>query len=156
MITLCLISAIIAIRSTLALATSPLFIGLWIISLALVIAISTSIILTSWLGIIMFLIYVGGLLVIFAYFVALTPNLLIESKTITLILTLSTPLIFLSVRIILISDNKLFSDITQLPLRFLISENLYTITLIALTLFFALVAVVKICSTFSSPLRPFN
>merc|ERR1712141_120537 len=142
--------------STLALATSPLFIGLWIIRLALVIAISTSIILTSWLGIIMFLIYVGGLLVIFAYFVALTPNLLIESKTITLILTLSTPLIFLSVRIILISDNKLFSDITQLPLRFLISENLYTITLIALTLFFALVAVVKICSTFSSPLRPFN
>uniref|UniRef100_A0AAU6QGV9 NADH dehydrogenase subunit 6 n=1 Tax=Prionospio sanmartini TaxID=3050092 RepID=A0AAU6QGV9_9ANNE len=156
MMTLCLMSAMIAISSTLALATSPLFMGLWIISLALVMAMSTSMILTSWLGMMMFLIYVGGLLVMFAYFVALTPNLLIESKTMTLMLTLSTPLIFLSVSIMLISDNKLFSDITQLPLSFLMSENLYTITLIALTLFFALVAVVKICSTFSSPLRPFN
>jgi len=156
MITLLLLTTILALGSTLIIASSPLFLGLWIITLALIIAISANMILTSWLGIIIFLIYVGGLLVIFAYFVALTPNLLVEGKTMVIMLVRSAPLIFALINNFITTDNKILSTLTQHPISFLISENLHRISLIALTLFFALVAVVKICSTFSAPLRPFN
>uniref|UniRef100_A0AAU6QGT6 NADH dehydrogenase subunit 6 n=1 Tax=Prionospio sp. 4 MH-2023 TaxID=3059272 RepID=A0AAU6QGT6_9ANNE len=150
------LSLMMALASTLILATSPLFLGLWIIILALMMAMTASMTLTSWIGLMMFLIYVGGLLVMFAYFVALTPNLLIEGKTMMLTLTLSAPLLFSLMLLIPISDNKILSDVSQLPMGFLMAQNLESITLIALTLFFALVATVKICGTFSAPLRPFN
>uniref|UniRef100_A0AAU6QGC9 NADH dehydrogenase subunit 6 n=1 Tax=Prionospio sp. 3 MH-2023 TaxID=3059271 RepID=A0AAU6QGC9_9ANNE len=156
MTTLFFLCSIIAISSTLTLAASPLFLGLWVMLLALMMAMNISMSATSWLGLMMFLIYVGGLLVMFAYFVALTPNLLIEGKTMMYTLMLTTPLLFMILLTTSIMDNKTFSNISQFPMSYLMSENMASVTLIALTLFFALIAVVKMCSTFSAPLRPFN
>jgi hypothetical protein len=103
-----------------------------------------------------FLIYVGGLLVIFAYFVALTPNLLIESKKSRLIVAVTALFSSIALYYINTPDFKGFTTAHQLPIINLLTENsLITITL-ALVLFFALIAVVKLCSSLSSPLRPFN
>lgn len=141
---------------TLFLAASPLFLGLWVIFIALSIALFLAISIASWLGIIIFLIYVGGLLVIFAYFVALTPNLLIEGKTIILILFITYIIVSTSLLIIKLNLNKPFNQLPQEPFTLLLTENLPATIILAIVLFFALVAVVKLCSAYTSPLRPFN
>lgn len=151
-----LLRTIVSIRATLLLATSPLFLGLWIIFIALNISIFLALTYTTWLGIMLFLIYVGGLLVMFAYFVALTPNLVIEGNTILSLATITNICLLSTISFIALRDIKHFSKVFQLPIRSLIAENIFAILIIALVLFFALVAVVKLCSNFSAPLRPFN
>ena len=149
------ISIIIALRISLTLSASPLLIGLWIILIALFIAMSLSLF-SSWLGIIVFLIYIGGLLVIFAYFVALTPNLIIEGFTIIKWILISTFIFFCLLEIFNIRILNIFNSSWQTPIINLINNNFFALTFIALMLFFALVAVVKLCSFFSAPLRPYN
>jgi len=149
------LSIIIAFRISLTLSASPLLIGLWIIFIALFIAIFLSFF-SSWLGIIVFLIYIGGLLVIFAYFVALTPNLIIDSITIAKWILISTFVFFSLLSTFHVNILNSFNFLWQTPISNLINRNFFALTFIALILFFALVAVVKLCSFFSSPLRPYN
>ena len=104
----------------------------------------------------MFIIYVGGLLVIFAYFVALTPNLFIEGAT---IINSSFTFFILFLGFFFISSLpalRKFSFISNFPLHYLLSLNAFIIVILAIVLFLALVAVVKLCSNFSAPLRPFT
>lgn len=142
---------------SLVLASSPLFLGLWVLLLALRVSLLLGLTTASWLGLFIFLIYVGGLLVIFAYFVALAPNQIIEAK-IMLILRVATyfrlTFILYPNFIILASD---FSYLTQTPIIALFSfSNIRIFLFLALVLFFALVAVVKIRTIVSGPLRPFS
>lgn len=156
MITSLTLRIIFSLNATLFITASPILLGLWVICIALAIACYIRISITSWLGLIIFIIYVGGLLVIFAYFVALTPNLLIEGLTsislfaatscITLIFFILHPLERL--KIIISSSN--------LPIISFLNHSAFAVVILALVLFIALVAVVKLCSSFSSPLRPFN
>lgn len=146
----------IALAATLILASSPLFLGIWIILITLVLRIVTNLISITWLSLIIILIYIGGLLVIFAYFVALTPNLIVEGKSIVWGLTLSFPVFYTIIFALLYTDQKVFSSTSQHPIRFLFIEHIIIIFLLALILFFALVATVKIVSNTSAPLRPFK
>lgn len=150
------LSLILAFRFTIFLAASPLILGVWIISISLWIAIFISFSLTSWLGLIIFIIYVGGLLVMFAYFVALTPNLLIEGTTIVVSSFTSFICFFGFFSLSFTPTLIKFSSISNFPLHYLLSLNAFTIIVLALVLFLALVAVVKLCSNFSAPLRPFT
>lgn len=141
-------------------ASSPLSMGLWILLIALSASWLTSIIFNSWFAIIIFLIYIGGILVIFAYFTALTPNQPLGIITIwfsfliafiiTIILMClsysSLPIIFS------ISFNSILPSITSIFLP----KNTFLILLLATTLFFILVAVVKISLLSKGPLRPFK
>lgn len=149
-------SLIISVAATIFLAASPLFLGVWIIFLAFLIAVAIALFSTSWLGLIIFIIYVGGLLVIFAYFVALTPNLFIEGRTILSFLALSVFLANILLFLFPFSFPAGFSSGSSHPLSHLMSINSLIIIALAVVLFLALVAVVKICSTFSAPLRPFS
>lgn len=142
---------------SLVLASSPLFLGLWVLILALRVSLLLGLTTISWLGLFIFLIYVGALLVIFAYFVALAPNQIIEAKII-FILSVATyfSLIFILYPnfIVLASD---FSYLSQSPIIALFSlSNILIFLFLALVLFFALVAVVKIRTIVSGPLRPFS
>lgn len=150
------IAAIIRISSTMFLISSPVLLGVWIITLAFIISLTLSALSTSWLGLIMFIIYIGGLLVIFAYFVALTPNLIIDSGTLLVfvcftllvaaMLTASTPLAL----------KKRGGMESQAPLMNFLVANPSTVITLALVLFLALVAVVKLSSFSSGPLRPYS
>jgi len=141
---------------SLVLATSPLLLGLWILLISLSFTSLLRLVSASWLAIFLFLIYVGGLLVIFSYFVALVPNQILERNNILLILLITfTALIF-----ILIKTPILFPiEITTLPQTPIAAlyypTNIPILTFLAITLFFALVAVVKICAKSNAPLRPF-
>ena len=157
MITTLLISLLISLISTMVLCSSPTILGVWIILTAFVIAATLGGSITSWLGLIVFLIYIGGLLVIFAYFVALTPNILIESFSWVLLLLSITFILSSSILIIfIILPEKSTSLLSNTPIIFLLSSNTFAVVTLALVLFIALVSVVKICSQYSAPLRPFN
>lgn len=131
---------------------TPLALALWVLSTALTGAALVGRSLYSWFGFIIFLIYIGGILVIFAYFLALQPNQQIKIKLPAL--ALITALIILPWTI---TPAPLHSSWHQFWLSSLIATyNIPIMVILGLVLFLALLVVVKASSFFRGPLRPFN
>lgn len=153
-----LITTIIIFTTLIFLAPSPLPLGAIILLLALSAAITTSHLASSWFGFIMFLIYIGGLLVIFIYFAALTPNKLISFNHVALTLTIILlPTLFLLIFFFLSFTPLRITNPPLLHLSTLYSTpNIPVLLSIALILFLILIAVVKISTQSSGPLRPFK
>lgn len=134
---------------------NPLILGMWVILLALLVALFISIIINAWFGILIFLIYVGGLIVIFSYFTALVPNQQINLRQIIKIVLIS--LVQFIILIGPIYFYQPFSLTPSSPLSTLYAnEHLPFLFYFALLLFFTLIAVVKVSSQDSGPLRPFK
>jgi len=147
------------------LMAQPLSLGLSIIISSLFLCILTALTLSSWYAYILFLIYVGGLLVIFAYVAALSPNVLFRG---------GGPLFFfISIFRVLLGLLYFypFPDLTSIfPLEAsssiktlkvygcqLVSEGSAFILIgLGLILLINLVAVVKICYYQHASLRPFD
>lgn len=140
---------------TLPKANNPLSITLIIIFIALITACIFSMTLSSWYAFLIFLIYVGGILVIFAYFTATSPNQQqISSKQI-----IKTTLIALFVTgLAILYTNKtipLTPTKSHQLIRLYTSHNIYTLILITLILLITMVIVVKLSSRSKGPLRTF-
>lgn len=144
-----------AIATSLIIAQSPVALGLWVLLFALTLSATLRSFLLSWFGFLIFLIYIGGILVIFAYFSALQPNqhLKILPLSITFILTLAALMFIPTYPNMLPFNNS--PKIRQI-LYILSWQNAPIYILLAFVLFFALVAVVKITSISRGPLRPFT
>ena len=152
MITYIFIIIILSIGLAIILTLSPLSIGFWILILALLIATSTAISISSWFGFIIFLIYIGGILVIFAYFTAIQPNQQIKittPATATILTTIILPT-YINPRTINSFTNKNWwiSAIYE-------TINISSLIFLALALFLALIRIVKISFINRAPLRPF-
>ena len=133
---------------------SPLSLGVWVIIIALLTTISLRFLCPSWFPFLVFLIYIGGLLVIFSYFVAIQPNQLLGIVKISFISFIS--LIYLILISLYINGYLLpFLQNSQSIRLNLLSPNTAIITLLGAALFLALVAVVKISYSLKAPLRPF-
>lgn len=152
MITILIASILTAITTNITLATSPISIGLIILGIALLLAIFYAATLSSWVALLIFLLYVGGMLVMFSYFVAISPNQQLFSNTyITIIVRL---LIILT---LLLTDtitpiNKLFHPITATLYS---HYNTAMLLILATLLLFAIIIVVKISIQSKGPLRSF-
>ena len=153
MILFCFSSIIISISLALLNSFTPLALGFWVIILSLAIALTTSISCFSWFGFIIFLIYIGGMLVMFAYFVAIQPNqqfdIIISLGSIAL-----TSLLMAGLYPLLDLSHQ-WADTPTWLTAILNQPNLTVLIILALTLFLALLRVVKISSAFMGPLRPF-
>lgn len=147
----------------LPLIIQPLRLGIILILLTLLICIVRSLIISSWYGYILFLIYVGGLLVIFVYVASLSPNVIFGSVPfgriiigIVLGMALFTNFYIdcraLSYRNIFILDKRLKFYGSELSSPIIISVLMG----LGLVLFINLVAVVKICYYEYSSIRPFE
>ena len=77
-----LTSLLLSFTFSVLLTSSPLLLGIWILSTALTISAFIGLTTLSWVGFLVFLIYVGGILVIFAYFTAIQPNQFLQINTI--------------------------------------------------------------------------
>ena len=151
---------LIALSLSLILASSPLAIGFWVLLIALACSFFAASIFNTWFAIIIFLVYIGGMLVIFAYFTALTPNQPIGLSIILLISSIA----FLTFLFLTSSLNRIIPSLISLKYTSIINPitiifnpyNSSLLFLLASILFFILVAVVKITNISSGPLRPFN
>nr|QTF74759.1 NADH dehydrogenase subunit 6 [Bursa rhodostoma] len=149
----------------LPLMAQPLSLGLVIMFATLMMCSISAMLLSSWYGYILFLIYVGGLLVMFAYVAALSPNVLFGS---------GSPLIFFSFMFVVLGVIMFmyplvdFSSLNYLNLysgsKFLkmygtemVSPQMISILIgLGIILLINLVVVVKICYYQHASLRPFK
>jgi NADH-ubiquinone oxidoreductase chain 6 len=147
------VNLLITLRISLILVPGPFTLGLSILFTAILVALTTAILISSWLGFLIYLIYVGGILVIFSYFLALTPN----QPT---IFKLQIPTLLLTYLAFLIStySTKLwgtFSNYTPYTSIIFENANLLTLLLAVLTLLLAIIIVAKTSIFSKGPLRAF-
>jgi len=148
-------SIIIAISINTLIIITPITIGLNILLISIITAALFSITNSSWISFLIFLIYIRGTLVIFSYFVAITPN-----KTISLpfhIPIIITSPIFLFILMHYSNFSNNYSSTIIQTNTFFSKQYTITLIIIALILLFTIVVVVKITSSNKKgPLRPFN
>ena len=152
-----LLSVAVAIACSLTLCRTPLLLGLWIFILAFSVAFMLRVFTFSWIGLLMFLIYVGGLLVIFAYFVALRPNEIHLDKRGRLACGAWIMVGYLLFFFFFLIEFTGFSYGEGGFINYLLlNNNIFFFVLLSIVLFFALVRVVKLCYIDSVPLRPYG
>nr|ADB93490.1 NADH dehydrogenase subunit 6 [Potamopyrgus antipodarum]ADB93594.1 NADH dehydrogenase subunit 6 [Potamopyrgus antipodarum]ADB93607.1 NADH dehydrogenase subunit 6 [Potamopyrgus antipodarum]AVY52135.1 NADH dehydrogenase subunit 6 [Potamopyrgus antipodarum] len=147
------------------LMTQPLSLGLSIMISTLFMCMLCAMLISSWYAYILFLIYVGGLLVMFAYVAALSPNVLFSSMNAIiffLLVFIPTTLIFFNYHFVDVSlletfnfwaeSKKLKSYGIELVSPYYISILVALGTILLLNL----IVVVKICFYQRSSLRPFK
>jgi len=133
---------------------NPLSIGISILVIALFVALLFSFSISSWLAFLIFLIYIGGILVIFSYFVSLTPNQSINIISIIL-LTLSTLIILLSLSKLLNIYNLIPNIYYTQTNIFYLKSNTPLLFLLAIILLITIIIVVKLTINIKGPIRPF-
>lgn len=152
-----IIYLILIVTSTmmLYLSTTPIILGINILVMALLLSATLATSIRSWYAFLVFLIYVGGMLVMFVYFLALTPNQQIPTtrNAVYMAITLTTLALVAGV-----TDTKVFisQEIWQ-DNMYLYSINTTPILIIlALILLLTIIIVVKLTNRSGGPLRPFN
>nr|YP_003204817.1 NADH dehydrogenase subunit 6 [Tritia reticulata]ACF04898.1 NADH dehydrogenase subunit 6 [Tritia reticulata] len=149
----------------LPLMMQPLSLGLVVMTSTLLMCFISAITLSSWYGYILFLIYVGGLLVMFAYVAALSPNVLFGKGTPMLffmVTILPVSAVFYSMPLIdmsSISYLNIFSEMKFLKIYGIemVAPQMISILIgLALILLINLIVVVKICYYQQASLRPFS
>lgn len=150
-----MVITILSITIVIVLSPSPLNTGLWIILTTFIISSALAITTPSWFPFLLFLIYVGGLLVMFAYFVSIQPNQQMSTLKILVTIALSQALIIpLTINFTIQPTRHQTYPLSILEL--LLSQNTQILIFLGLILFLALVVVVKITKIFIGPLRPFS
>lgn len=152
-------SILLTLAYTLPLILTPLTLGLWILFIAMAAARLLSLLSSSWFGLILFIIYIGGMLVIFSYFAAVAPNQKLNILIlITLFISTFMILAFTTASTHYYLKHKQMSPALETPSSFLYfflpSQTPLIITL-ASFLLLALIFVVKITNRNEGPLRPF-
>nr|YP_010890255.1 NADH dehydrogenase subunit 6 [Conus marmoreus]WJJ70352.1 NADH dehydrogenase subunit 6 [Conus marmoreus] len=145
--------------------SQPLSLGLVIMVSTLFMCLVSGMTISAWYGYILFLIYVGGLLVMFAYVAALSPNVLFGSITPLFSLIVFFPMLFMFLYF------YYFKDSSYLSFHFLSSKlmylKIYGVELISpymisvliglgTILLINLIVVAKICYYQQASLRPFS
>lgn len=134
--------------------TNPLSIGISILLIALIVAILFSYSISSWLAFLIFIIYVSGMLVIFSYFVSLTPN-----QTTGVLYTTLTILLTFSILSIISICTKISTQLNSIYVTqsntFYLKSNFPTLLILAIILLITIIIVVKLTINTKGPLRPF-
>lgn len=155
MILLILTLIVSSVAMSIFIAINPLTIGLIILLIALLLATTFAYSISSWIAFLIFLIYIGGILVIFSYFVSIIPNQTLQfSYNLSFILI---SMLCLTTLASYININPRTSTSYSLTLNFIyIQQNIPSLLFLALTLLFTIVVVVKLTILSKGPLRPFS
>nr|QXT45679.1 NADH dehydrogenase subunit 6 [Afronurus rubromaculatus] len=150
----------------------PLAMGLVLLCQTLLMALLTGLLAPSfWFSYILFLVFLGGMLVLFIYVTSLASNEMFSISSQTMLLMLATlgllavfslindPLSWLSPEIseqILQPQSQLISDLANLLLKLYSAPSYFLTLLLVSYLFLTLIAVVTITQIFEGPLRSKN
>nr|ATZ70752.1 NADH dehydrogenase subunit 6 [Conus venulatus] len=145
--------------------SQPLSLGLVIMVSTLFMCMVSGMTTSVWYGYILFLIYVGGLLVMFAYVAALSPNVLFGGLTPLFSLIMFFPILFMFFYFYFFKDSSYLSfESSSSKLMYLkmygvelISPYMISILIgLGVILLINLIVVVKICYYQQASLRPFS
>ena len=161
-----LITLTVRCMSILPLITQPLTIGMVIMLSTLLMCLLMAAFLRRWYAYILFLIYVGGLLVMFAYVVALSPNTIFKDELhIPIMFLFVFALLFMYLYISVLPGLSVLEETSMGGSRSFIKEcgselvSPFSISILvglACILLINLIVVVKICFFQSASLRPFR
>nr|USS60665.1 NADH dehydrogenase subunit 6 [Septaria lineata] len=158
-------SMLLALIFAMPMMMQPLSLGLCIMGISLFWCVLLGLVYSSWFSYVLFLIYVGGLLVMFVYVAALAPNTLFSSlKSLVGISSVSAllfPLILLYTPkdLSFLYDNlslDYYSENMKTGILMISSSNISMLIGLGLILLMNLLAVVKVCYYQQGPLRPYN
>ena len=137
---------------TLVTTSTPIALGAWILVLSVLVSILCGSSFIRWFGFIIFLVYIGGILVIFSYFAAIQPNQQ---------LNLGKPFFYwylafsnLDIRMYVFRGD-LFQEAKWWLSSIFCLDNICIIIILGLVLFLALISVVKVTIINVAPLRPY-
>nr|APH08613.1 NADH dehydrogenase subunit 6 [Conus venulatus]ATZ69985.1 NADH dehydrogenase subunit 6 [Conus venulatus]ATZ70037.1 NADH dehydrogenase subunit 6 [Conus venulatus]ATZ70089.1 NADH dehydrogenase subunit 6 [Conus venulatus]ATZ70180.1 NADH dehydrogenase subunit 6 [Conus venulatus] len=145
--------------------SQPLSLGLVIMVSTLFMCMVSGMTTSVWYGYILFLIYVGGLLVMFAYVAALSPNVLFGGLTPLFSLIMFFPILFMFFYFYFFKDSSYLSfESSSSKLMYLkmygvelISPYMISILIgLGVILLINLIVVAKICYYQQASLRPFS
>ena len=144
---------IITVSISIISAPNPLIMGVSILNIALLIASIYSTLISSWLAFLIYLIYVGGILVIFSYFLAITPNQQSIIRPFLLPLLRGFFIILFSTYLL---DLWIPTSVsTQQIYTLYRATNMPILIILIMILLLTIIAIVKISSRTKGPLRAF-
>jgi NADH-ubiquinone oxidoreductase chain 6 len=155
MISTIYILIIITTTFTLYLASTPIILGINILIISLLLSAVFASFIRAWFAFLIFLIYIGGILVIFAYFLALTPNQQIARSN-NIIYILISLLTFTILTFITNIKIPTISEFSQGNSSLYLINTAPFLILLALILLLTIIIVVKLTLRSKGPLRPFN
>nr|YP_009307957.1 NADH dehydrogenase subunit 6 [Myrianida brachycephala]AOR87130.1 NADH dehydrogenase subunit 6 [Myrianida brachycephala] len=133
--------------------SNPMTLGLWVFLTTFILSLFMNFFSPSWIPMLLFLIYIGGMLVMFSYFITIEPNQFLGFFKLVCTTSLSLFYLFMimpSPSVSLLSLSKLHSFSTLL-----FTYNKFILLLMVILLFMALIIIVKITFSNKAPLRPF-
>nr|YP_010492247.1 NADH dehydrogenase subunit 6 [Aporrectodea trapezoides]UWM94558.1 NADH dehydrogenase subunit 6 [Aporrectodea trapezoides] len=140
---------------TLYLASTPIILGMNILMMSLLLSAVFASFMSTWFAFLIFLIYIGGMLVMFAYFLALTPNQQMASSN-NIIYMLISLLTFTMLTFITNIKIPTMSEFSQGNSSLYLMNTAPFLILLALILLLTMIIVVKLTLRSKGPLRPFN
>nr|YP_010610678.1 NADH dehydrogenase subunit 6 [Cirrothauma magna]WAP91433.1 NADH dehydrogenase subunit 6 [Cirrothauma magna] len=144
----------------------PLSLGFMVMLVSIISSVLVSFITYSWYGFMLFLVYIGGLLIMFMYIISLIPNLIFLSMKIFFFFFVYMVGIFLVVFFSLYNYMDLgvmdffYMNMNNMSMGnsglIMINYNFFCYVLLGMLLLFVLISVVKICYYCDGPLRVFK
>nr|QXJ42185.1 NADH dehydrogenase subunit 6 [Rossia sp. GS-2021] len=161
-----MISMGFSLSSVSVMVIQPLSLGFMLMSMVLCMSILMGMVIFSWYGYLLFLIYVGGMLVMFAYVISLIPNFIfISSKVVLYFFSIFFGFVLMNFFIIKDMIGVEAKDIMMFNYSsmsmgggsvIMMYDNFFCYLLLGFILLFVLISVVKICYYCEGPLRVFK
>nr|UZT67789.1 NADH dehydrogenase subunit 6 [Acanthobdella peledina] len=149
------LSILLALYFSLMISYNPLLMSINILFSALIMTYLFSSIFSSWYAFMIFLIYVGGMMVMFTYFTAMTPN-----QAMNLMNNLKYILLFMSLILMLNFmfkfDPPSFFKMSFNSQGFYTTSKVVPLMMLINLLLLTMILIVKIINLSKGPFRPFN
>nr|YP_009443397.1 NADH dehydrogenase subunit 6 [Amphioctopus marginatus]ATR80181.1 NADH dehydrogenase subunit 6 [Amphioctopus marginatus] len=166
MVLMMLFSLGFSIISMLIILIQPLSLGFMIMLVSVFMSVMVSFFVYSWYGYMLFLVYVGGLLIMFMYIISLIPNLIFFSKGLFMymfvvvmgFLMMNFMSMYMYMDVGLLNMKVVNMKFMSLGMSSLIMSgfNFYCYVFLGVLLLLILISVVKICYYCEGPLRVFK
>nr|YP_010454169.1 NADH dehydrogenase subunit 6 [Sepiola affinis]QXJ42198.1 NADH dehydrogenase subunit 6 [Sepiola affinis] len=161
-----MISMGFSLSSVAMMVIQPLSLGFMLMNMVFIVSILVSMIIFSWYGYLLFLVYVGGMLVMFMYVISLIPNFIFLSGKVmfyffSIFISFMVMNFFMMKEVIEVSNKSIFMfNYDNMSLGgggiIMMYNNFFCYLLLGFILLFVLISVVKICYYCDGPLRVFK
>nr|ANC65484.1 NADH dehydrogenase subunit 6 [Hirudo medicinalis] len=134
--------------------STPIMMLMNILTVSMMLSYFTAIFYSNWFAYMIFLIYIGGMLIMFSYFVAISPNQIIKLGMLTIILFFT--LIFLISFIYSLNSYMYIFNYESSFYMMYETPYMYMLILLITLLLIIMLIVVKLVNCSKGPLRPFK